>query len=317
MGRYYRWLLPLMPSAARSLRLRGYDLVVAVSHCVAHGVDVEGSTRLVVYCNTPMRYAWGKLEDYFHGRRRADPRYWAMRALSGRLKAWDRRAAQRVTEYLANSCNVRQRIRDCYGREATVVYPPVDTQYFRPLDGPAGAFYLWVGALAPYKRVDLAIEAFRGLADRELVVIGEGQDLARAQKAAPPNVRLLGHQPDEVVRRHYGACRALVFPGEEDFGIVPVEAQACGRPVIAYGKGGALETVVSLDDAPAGAEPTGVLFQEPTADGLAGAVRRFERSEQVFRPEAIRAHALGFSRERCKAALGEYLSAGSREGAAC
>ena len=306
VGRYYRYLLPVMPSAARRLNLRGYDLVVACSHCVAHGVDVEPGIRFVCYCHTPMRYAWDTLDLYFPGKRRLDPRYRLLRLLSGRLRDWDCRAAQRVTEYVANSHNVQRRIERCYGRDSMVIYPPVDTEYFHPLDEYPGSFYLWVGSMAPYKRMDLALAVFRKL-DRELVVIGEGQDLGWARKRAARNVRFLGRQPDEVLRKHYSTCRALIFPGEEDFGIVPVEAQACGRPVIAYAKGGALETVVDIDALGRDAAPTGVLFREATADGLVEAVRRFERAESAFKPAAIRANALRFSRQQCEAALRNHL----------
>lgn len=303
--RGYRYFLPLMPLAARGLKLRGYDLVVAVSHCVAHGVALDDGTRFVCYCLTPMRYAWDMLDAYFPGGRRLDPRYWALRLLGGPLRAWDRCAARRVGEYIAVSRHVKERIARHYGRDSVVIYPPVDTDYYHPLDRAPGDFYLWVGTIAPYKRVDLALNAFAGL-DRRLIVIGEGQDLARARRMAPPNVRFLGAQPDEVLREHYTTCRALVFPGEEDFGIVPVEAQACGRPVIAYGRGGARETVVDLAAAPS-RPPTGVLFPEPTAESLIEAVRRFELHEQDFDPAAIRAHALQFSRDRCKAALRNHL----------
>ena len=305
-ARYYRYLLPLMPSAARRLKLRGYDLAVAINHCVAHGADVEAGTRFVSICLTPMRYAWGMLDSYFPRARRLDPRYWALRWLGRRLRAWDRRAAQRVTDFVAISRHVQERLRGAYGRDSTVIYPPVDTQYYQPLDRPPGNFYLWVGALAPYKRIDLALGAFAAL-DRKLLVIGQGQDERWARGNAPPNVTFLGRQPDEVLRAHYATCRALLFPGEEDFGIVPLEAQACGRPVIAYGSGGALETLVDARSPAAGQRPTGVLFDEPTADALRDAVRRFEQCESEFDPQAIRAHALRFSRERCKAALSRHL----------
>jgi len=303
-GRHYRNLLPLMPLAAGGMRLRGYDLVIAISHCVAHGVRVEPPTPFVCYCNSPMRYAWGMLDDYFGGARAWSPRYWAARAIGAPLRRWDRRASTRVTEYLANSRNIQGRIRRCYGRESTVVYPPVDTGFFRPLDKPPATFYLWVGAMAPYKRVDIALEAFRRMPDRLLVVIGEGQDASRARRTASGNVAFLGRQPDEVVREHYAACRALVFPGEEDFGIVPLEAQACGRPVIALGRGGALETVSDVDAAP---EPTGVLFGEQTPEGLIAAIERFERREGDFDPAVLRRNAERFSRQRCAEALGEAL----------
>jgi glycosyltransferase involved in cell wall biosynthesis len=165
---------------------------------------------------------------------------------------------------------------------------------------------LWVGALAPYKRIDLALQAFRRI-DRKLVVIGSGQDLAWARKAAPPNVTFLGRQPDEVLRRHYASCRALIFPGEEDFGIVPLEAQACGRPVIAYGRGGARETVLDFESAAPENSATGVFFHEPTAEALIEAIGRFEKAEKNFRPDEIRRHALCFSRARCREALRGYV----------
>lgn len=317
VGAYYRNLLPLLPLAAGSMRLSGYDLVVATSHCVAQGVRVEPGTRFVSYCFTPMRYAWQTLGGY---RQRLDSRwdfrYAGLRLLSRRLRDWDRRAAERVTEFVTSAVNVQKRIRRCYGRDAAVIFPPVDTDYYCPQPVPAGDFYLWAGALAPYKRIDLALEAFRKLG-RKLVVIGDGQEMRRARKSAPPGVTFLGRQPDDVLRRHYSACRALVFPGEEDFGIVPLEAQACGRPVIAYGKGGALETVVDLDAAAPGRSPTGVLFGEASADGLAEAVLRFERNKGRFRSEAMRAHAMRFSTDRCREHLQRYLLRENGDGATC
>jgi len=308
VARYYRLLLPAMPLAAGRMTLRGYDLVVASSHCVAHGVNVPPSTRFVCYCHTPMRYAWEGREAYFPGRKRLDPRYWVLRLLGDYLRNWDRRASRSVTQYFANSRNVQERIGRCYGRDSVVMYPPVDTDFYRPLGQPPGDFYLWVGALAPYKRIDLALEAFRGL-DRPLVVIGHGQQYGRARRSASRNVRFLGRQPRSVLRRYYGTCRALIFPGEEDFGIVPVEAQACGRPVVAYGRGGALETVAGIDSVRGREAPTGVFFHAPTAQALREAVVRFERAEREFDPRATRANALRFSRERFKAAMTEYLVA--------
>jgi glycosyltransferase involved in cell wall biosynthesis len=306
-GAGYRNVLPLMPAAAERMKVSNYDLVVATSHCVAHGVAVSPEkTRFVCYCLTPMRYAWGMLPAYA-ARRRWDARTYALRWLQPRLQRWDRRAAARVPEYVATCENVRQRIRDCYGREAPVIYPPVDTEFFRPSENSRRDGYLWVGALAPYKRIDLLLEAF-GKLDRPVTVIGTGQDLAWARRRAPRNVKLLGWQPDEVVREHYANCRAMILPGEEDFGLAPLEAQACGRPVIAYAKGGALETVVDLDGGRCA--PTGVLFGEPTAEALVQAVLRFERAEQAFVPAAIRNHALKFDRRRCRDALRDYLLGG-------
>jgi glycosyltransferase involved in cell wall biosynthesis len=201
---------------------------------------------------------------------------------------------------------VQDRVKRYYGRDSVIIHPPVDTDFYRPSSGPSGDFYLWAGALAPYKRIDLVLEAFARL-DSRLVVIGEGQDLSWARRKATPNVEFLGHLSDDALRGYYSTCRALIFPGEDDFGIVPVEAQACGRPVIAYGKGGVLDTVVPLEEDGTDAHPTGVLFTEQTADALIGAVRRFERCQNRFDPALIRAHTFQFSRQRCEAALKDYL----------
>jgi glycosyltransferase involved in cell wall biosynthesis len=311
---YYRWLLPLMPSAISRFRLEGYDLVVAVSHCVAHGVRVSGGTRFVCYCLTPMRYVWELSPETLSGARgRSDARggnrwhtlrYGLLSLIRRRFRCWDSRAAAGVGEYVSISRAVEERVRECYGRGSRVIPPPADVEFFRPAASPKDC-YLWAGALAPYKRIDIAIDAFAEL-DRRLVVIGEGQDLRRARRRAGPNVTFLGRVPDDALREYYGACRALVFPGEEDFGIVPVEAQSCGRPVIAFGRGGVVDTVVPLGDA-SGRAPTGVFFDAQTPGALAEAVRRFEANESAFEPDAIRANAERFSRERCKAALTEYL----------
>ncbi len=304
VGAYYRYFLPLFPAVAGRMRLDGYDLVIAISHCVAHGVAVSPRSRFVAYYLTPMRYAWDSADAYFPRRRLLDPRRGAWRLLRGRLRRWDRRAAGRVGEMLAACRNVRDRLLRCYGRDAAVIYPPVDTDSYRPHDVPREDFYLWVGALAPYKRIDLALAAFRGL-DRRLVVIGSGQCERRARATAPPNVQFLGWQPDQVLKDYYCRARALIFPGEEDFGIVPLEAQACGCPVVAYGKGGALETVI--DAAAGGGEATGVFFREPAARSLLDAVRRFESRERSFVVEALRANAVRFSRDTCRTALRAYL----------
>ena len=314
--RRYRYLLPLMPAAARAMKLRGYDLVVAVSTCVAHGVDVEPGARFICYCNTPMRYAWKTLDDYVPKTLRQRVEVLGLRALGPFLRSWDRRAAHRVGEYVANSLNVRERIRRCYGRDARVIHPPVDTDFYRPLKTPRGDYYLWAGALVPYKRIDLAIEGFRMLG-RRLLVVGEGQNLRWAKAHAPANVEFLGRRSDEELRRLYASCRALVFPGVEDFGIVPVEAQACGRPVVARAAGGALETVVGLDSSASSREPTGLFFEEPTPEALANAVLRFERAASSFRPAALRENALRFSRERCRGALASLLFTGRERDMPC
>jgi glycosyltransferase involved in cell wall biosynthesis len=306
--KHYRYLLPLMPAVAQRFKVSGYDLVIAINHCVAQGVDASDSGKLISYCLTPMRYAWDMLDSYFTKTKVVDPRYWALKALRGYLKRWDRRAAERVTEFVTDCANIRERVQRCYGRDSQIIYPPVDTNYYQLSQTKREDFYLWVGAMAPYKRIDLALEAFSRLG-KKLVIIGEGQDAAWARKAGAEGVTFLGRQPDEVLLDHYARCRALVFPGEEDFGIVPLEAQACGCPVIAYGKGGALETVVDVGSTDCA--PTGLYFYEPTVESLIDAIKRFEECQSSFAPDAVREHALGFSYEKCADAFRALVSSGN------
>ena len=288
--RRYRHLLPLMPAAIESLRLDGYGLVLSSSHCVAKGVRAPPGARHLSYVHAPMRYMWDLFDDYFSPGRAPLAVRLAARATQPWLRAWDRGSAQRPDALVANSHHVAGKVRAFWGREAEVVHPPVDLARFTagsPGEG-RGGYFLWLGALAPYKRVDLALEAFRrtGL---PLWVAGDGQEAGRLRGALPPNVKLLGKVADADVPGLYRDARALVFPGEEDFGITPLEAQASGRPVIALGRGGALETVTAR---------TGVLFREQTVEGLVEAVRTFEAQfEPGFRPEEARAQAARFSPE--------------------
>lgn len=290
---YYRSLLPIMPLAAEQMDATAYDLVVSCSHCVAKGVLRSPAAAHVCYCLTPMRYVWG--QDRAYSRRLALLRpAWPL--VRRYLRAWDRRSAARVDRFLANSRNVAARIRRTYGRSAEVVHSPIDTEFFTPDARPREDFYLTVTALTPYKRLDQAVSAF-GRLGRPLRIIGTGPEAARLRRGAPDNVTFLGWQPDHVVRDHYRRCRALVFPGEEDFGLVPLEAAACGAPVIAYAAGGALETVLDARGAgPAG--PTGVLYAPQTAEALARAVERFEQSGRQFPPERLRRWAQRFSHRR-------------------
>src|SRR5262245_56883644 len=254
---YYRALLPLMPAAIDSFRLdRRFDLVLSFSHCVAKGIRPPHGVPHVCYCFTPMRYAWHQREAYL--REQGLLKGTAMRGVLAMLRAWDRQAAERVTHFIAISKTVQERIRECYGRESTVIYPPVDTDFHRPARATRDDYYLIVSALAPYKRIDLAIEACKQL-KRYLLVIGSGPTEERLKKLAGPMTRFTGWLPDEQVRHHLQRCRALLFPGEEDFGIVPVEANACGTPVIAFGRGGATESIVPLYG---DRDPTGVWFEE-------------------------------------------------------
>jgi glycosyltransferase involved in cell wall biosynthesis len=302
--RWYRYLLPLMPAAAAGWRLPPCDLVVSFSHCVAKAARAPRGVPHVCYCFTPMRYAWHQRDAYFGGRV-AGLKARALALLLRRLRDWDRRTAAGVSHFIAISQTVRRRIAECYGRDSTVIYPPVDTDFYCPAALPREDFYLAVSAFAPYKRLDLAIAACNRLG-RRLVIIGSGQDEARLKALAGPTVRLLGWQPDEVIRDHLRRCRALLFPGEEDFGIVPVEAQACGAPVLALGCGGATETVVPPGS---GREPTGLWFAEPTRDCLAEAILAFEARRTDFNPAAARRQALRFNAHRYRDELLTFLDA--------
>ncbi|VTT97022.1 glycosyl transferase family 1 : Glycosyltransferase OS=Singulisphaera acidiphila (strain ATCC BAA-1392 / DSM 18658 / VKM B-2454 / MOB10) GN=Sinac_1453 PE=4 SV=1: Glycos_transf_1 [Gemmataceae bacterium] len=301
--RYYRYLLPLMPFVA-GWRVEDADLVVSLSHAVAKSANPPQGVPHVCYCFTPMRYAWHMQESYFAkkgvlGGLKAR----AIDLLMGRIREWDRRTASRVTHFVAISNTVRDRIRDCYGRDAAVIYPPVDTEFYRPSNEPREDFYLVVSALAPYKRFDLAVDACQKLG-RKLVVIGSGQHLAKLKAQAGPTTRFLGWQSDEVIRDHLRRAKALLFPGEEDFGIVPLEAQACGCPVIGFGRGGLTETVRPLGES---ATPTAVVFHEQNLDAVATAIETFEREADRFDPRAARRQAVGFRKDRFETELFEYL----------
>lgn len=306
VGRYYRYLLPVMPHAV-GWQLPDCDVVVSSSHCVAKGARVPAGVPHICYCHTPMRYAWHMRDAYF-GRQGGGPKRWLLQRLLERLRAWDRATAAGVTHFIANSQVVRGRIRDCYGRDSTVIYPPADTDFYCPASVPREDYYLVLSALAPYKRVDLAITACAKLG-RRLVIIGSGQQESSLRRAAAAGTTFLGWQSDEVLRDHLRRCRALLFPGEEDFGIVPVEAQACGTPVIALGRGGATETVVPLGLAP---QPTGVWFAEQTVDCLAAAIEAYERSQGAFDGRALRLHALRFSTARFEREIFAFVSAAVR-----
>jgi glycosyltransferase involved in cell wall biosynthesis len=302
VARYYRYLLPIMPAAASCWRLSAADLVVSLSHCVAKGILAPPGVPHVCYCFTPMRYAWHMREAYFAGRL-SQIKAALVEQLLQALREWDRRTAQRVTHFVAISQTVRQRIADCYGRDSTVVYPPVDTDFYCPVALPREDYYLAVSAFAPYKRLDIAITACNRLR-KQLVIIGTGQDEARLRSLAGPSVRFLGWQPDTVIRDYFRRCRALLFPGEEDFGIVPVEAMACGAPVIAFGRGGASETVIPPDSR---REPTGIWFMEQDDSGLMDAMTRLETHVGDFNPAAARRQALRFQSRRFEEELFSFL----------
>jgi glycosyltransferase involved in cell wall biosynthesis len=294
--KHYRYLLPLMPAALASLDLPESDLMLSFSHCAVKAAR-PGPALHVCYCFTPMRYVWHMRSAYFSGRMHGI-KAWMIDRLLDALRDWDRRTASRVHHFIAISRTVQQRIRECYDRESVVIYPPVDTDFYTPAAVPSKRepFYLVVSAFAPYKRLDLALETCRRLG-RRLVVIGAGQDEARLKAQTGNTITFLGWQSDEVIRDHLRRCQALLFPGEEDFGIVPVEANACGTPVIAFGRGGATETVRD--------GVTGRLFAEQTVDCLAEAIESFER--EAHDPQACRRQALQFAQPRYEAGLFGYL----------
>ncbi len=277
----YRRMLPLFPFAVHAMPRPAADLVISTSHCVAKALRTHPGTRHLCYCFTPMRYAWTFHDEYLG--RNPLKRMAALPVLAG-LRAWDRATAARVSRFVAISRHVRDRIRRFYGRNADVVYPPVDTERCTPGPSASGADYdLIVSALVPYKRVDLAIDAYRR-SGHPLKIVGVGGEFRRLKLIASPNIELLGWQPDATILDLYRGCRLLVFPGEEDFGIVPLEAQACGKPVVAYARGGALETVV------AGA--TGVFFDAQTPEALHAAVDACAATR--WDAAAIRRHAERF-----------------------
>lgn len=291
----YRQYLPLMPLAIESFDLSDFELVISSSFCVAKGA-LSGPDQLHVgYVHSPMRYAWDLQHQYLreHGLQRGLKGLFT-RALLHYLRIWDARTANGVDSFVCNSHFIAQRVWKIYRRESLVIYPPVDTEFFRPGDGPrTPGYYLTASRLVPYKRTRLIIEAFARLPERQLVVIGDGPEFARLKAIAGPNVSMLGYLPNEQVREHMQRARAFVFAALEDFGIAPVEAQACGTPVIGYGRGGISESVVD--------GKTGVLFAEQTVESLAAAIQQFELREPRFSGATIRANALRFSAERFKA----------------
>ncbi len=299
----YRRYLPLMPAAIESFDLRNYDLVISSSYCVAKGVITDPQSVHLSYVHTPMRYVWEQQHEYFGAGRAGFFTRLIARLATSRLRAWDEGSARRVDRYFANSHHVARRVKKRYGAVAEVLHPPVDAARFAIDPRGPGDYFLMVNGMAPYKRIDLGVEAF-GRLGKKLVVIGGGMDEKRVRARAAAHVEFLGYVPSAALPNLYARARALIFPGEEDFGIVPLEAMASGRPVIAFGRGGALETVTA---------ETGVFFQEQTVDGLCAAVTEFEAREREFQPEAIRRHALTFDRPGFKARLGAAIAAAYAE----
>ncbi len=298
----YRHFLPLMPLAIEKFDLTGYDLVLSSSHCVAKGVIPGKKTLHISYCYTPMRYIWDQYEQYFNRTASGILTSTAMGLIAPGLRRWDVRSSKRVDEFVAISRHVQKRIKKYYNRESTVIYPPVDSTFYSPTGERGEDFFLIVSAFAPYKRLDLAVEAFNELG-YPLVIIGEGQSAEYLRSIAGPNIQFRGWLSNEEIRSCYARCRAFVFCGEEDFGITPLEAQCMGKPVIGFAKGGLLETVIpdrqtwksetGISEEKT-CHPTGVFFHQQTPDALITAIRHFEKVEDRFESEVIRNHALAF-----------------------
>lgn len=281
--KFYRYFLSFFNSAIRSFKPKPYDLIISMNHCVSKNIRTLPGTRHICYCFTPVRYAWEFYGEYFGGKKGLKA-FFIRRTLDNIRKNDVKNES--VTEFVAISEHVRKRIQKYYSREASVIYPPVDTDFYLPGSEGRQGFYLIVSALVPYKKLDLAIQAFNHLGYR-LKIVGSGPEKELLQKLSKPNIEFLGWQTDEAIRSFYRSAKALIFPGEEDFGIVPVEAQACGCPVIAYREGGALETVID--------GKTGIFFDKPSVASLIAALERF--GELHFDPAVLRNNALRFDKK--------------------
>jgi len=298
LRRRYRFYLPLFPLAIELFNLQEYDLIISSSHCVAKGAIPKPGALHVSYVHSPMRYAWNQYHAYFSAERLSFISRLLIPPQIHYLRLWDVTSAARVDYFIANSQHVGQRIARYYHRKAEVIYPPVDTTFFVPADSEAREdYFLIVSALVPYKKIDLAIQAFNRL-QWPLLIIGQGPEERRLRRLAKSNITFLKNVSDEKLRKAYQRARAFVLPGEEDFGLATVEAQACGTPVIALGRGGSLETVRP--------EETGVLFPEASVEALLEALDKFERLP--FNKSAIRHHAEKFSREVFREKMTQFLA---------
>jgi glycosyltransferase involved in cell wall biosynthesis len=287
----YRSYLPFMPMAVEQLDMSPYNVIISNCHAVSKAV-ISGPDQLhIAYIHTPLRYAWDMQNAYLENSGMRGLKGAAARLLLHYIRIWDVTAANRADILLANSRFIARRIRKVYRRESRVLFPPVDTDYYTP-EGPREDYYFTASRFVPYKRIDLIAQAFREMPDKKLVIIGDGPELARIQPLLGANVSWLGYQPGAVLREHLRRCKAFIFAAREDFGIMPLEAQACGAPVIAFGEGGSLDTVRGQSD-PA---PSGVFFGEQSSASLKGAVAEFENLH--ISAEDCRSHALKFSNQR-------------------
>lgn len=293
--KYYQMLLPLMPLALESMDLTSYDLIISSESGPAKGIIPKPDALHVCYCHSPMRYIWDHY--FFYHASAGFVKRMFMPVIASWLRQWDVSTSARVDCFVANSRHIANRVQRYYRRDAVVIHPPVSVDEFA-ISPTVEDFYLCAGQLVAYKRVDLAVEAFTRM-NKKLVVIGTGEEMASLKSKAGPTITFLDHQPFSSLKSHMAGCKALVFPGEEDFGIVPVEVMASGRPVLAYGKGGALDTVIE--------GVSGMLFKEQTVEALIDCVERFENIESSFLPSRIRAHSMSFSKEAFKVKITQLI----------
>lgn len=299
----YRQYLPFMPLAVEQLDLSDYNLVISSSHAVAKGVITGPDQVHISYVHSPIRYAWDLQQQYLtEAGLTKGIKGWLAKSILHYMRMWDLRTANGVDHFVANSDFIARRIWKVYRREAKVIYPPVDVEAFA-MNEKKEDFYFTASRMVPYKKIDLIVEAFTNMPDKRLIVIGDGPDYTKIKSKAGKNVEILGYQPFEVLKEHMQKARAFVFAAEEDFGITPVEAQACGTPVIAFGKGGVLETVSGLEK-PA---PTGVFFYQQTVTAIIEAVNTFEEKKEKINPSVCRNNALRFGPERFRKEIEEYV----------
>lgn len=307
--KHYQKYLPLMPLAIEQLNVSDADIVISSTHAVAKGVLTGPDQLHISYVHSPMRYAWDLQHQYLReSKLDRGVKGWVAKWLLHKLRIWDYRTACGVDHFVANSHFIARRIKKVYGREADVIYPPVAVREFQ-LTEKKENYYLTASRMVPYKRMDLIVEAFAAMPEKRLVVIGDGPDFEKIKSKASPNIELLGFCEFSVLKEHMQNAKAFVFAAEEDFGIIPVEAQACGTPVIAFGKGGALETVIPETNH----MPTGVFFPEQTVSSLVTAVEHFENNQNVFSAINCRENAEKFSKERFQQEISIYVETKWRE----
>ncbi|MEL5449053.1 glycosyltransferase family 4 protein [Serratia bockelmannii] len=302
--RKYQNYLPMMPFAIEQLDVSKHDIILSSSHAVAKGIITGPNQLHISYVHSPIRYAWDLQHQYLkESGLDSGVKGLLVRWLLHKIRLWDYRTANGVDHFIANSRFIARRIQKVYGRQADVIYPPVSVRNFDVCDN-KDDFYLTASRMVPYKKIDLIVDAFSHMQDKKLVVIGDGSEMKKIRSKATKNVEIMGYQTNDVMKEHMQKAKAFVFAAEEDFGITPVEAQACGTPVIAYGRGGALETVVST----AHPNPTGVFFDKQDVSAVVEAVKTFESSASLFEPQSCRNNAIRFSDERFRNEISNYIN---------